>query len=639
MLCRFSKYIYLFSNVPGTSRALDNQVDKVSELTTKLYNMWESIFNRFPMPYKRVKTPGDIENSDGPFWAVGASIQSSNLIGLSSNQQTKARALIHAVRKKMQRTIKVLILHSGVDGFSTNKDTWKYLENEFGTGVSFALTAVCSRDLQEAYPSVFTTRENFAWTYQDLKMLNKVFQPGLNDNDMLATYPSPTRWSHWLHNYFQYKTYISVRARTLLNPFIAKSQFLGRLESIKRNRILNDYEPDSTTTKKCANCGSEETDSRWVRDPSSPSAVRCGNCEFLIPPRIELEEELWSTKEAMAKSERRKILDLYGCAVPGCITPVKYGPWTCKNQKPIWMCMTHPRSLGKEKPATFQEAKKRKLKEASEGRKRRKLHPKSKANKRELKKASEDRERRRKPNPKSNMPRRHFSGLHEEAESETHWQCCVCSCTRNKSQNKFIYWWPGGSDDPPWKICYACKSKGLPEEPGQYECLGRGCLEMSLPGLPDRLSACQAHRENVKYCEFEKAWTYCTRWSTRPDKESMVSFEKGEHPPEGPWYCARCLCVRRRPGKAADDNENQKKDDKNRDDDEESNNDDESNDDESNDDESNDDESNDDESNDDESNDDESNDDESNGDERNDDENDDENESCLIEGKASRYYV
>jgi hypothetical protein len=121
------------------------------------------------------------------------------MIGLSADQQADARAILHAVHQELQRPIKVLVLHPGIDGFSTNGATLSYLKEGFGPEISFSITAMCPGSFQEKYHLVFITRDHFAWTHQETTTLHRIFQPDPNDEEMLARYPSPTRWAHWLH--------------------------------------------------------------------------------------------------------------------------------------------------------------------------------------------------------------------------------------------------------------------------------------------------------------------------------------------------------------------------------------------------------------------------------------------------------
>jgi len=110
------------------------------------------------------------------------------------------RRVIDHVQALAGRRIRVLFLFPGVDGLTTNNESWQYLVDRFPE-VLFSLTAIVSPQLGVLYPSVFTKIERYAWTHIDVEELYSPHSEMLRGFDTATLFlqsPKPTRFVSWL---------------------------------------------------------------------------------------------------------------------------------------------------------------------------------------------------------------------------------------------------------------------------------------------------------------------------------------------------------------------------------------------------------------------------------------------------------
>ena len=108
------------------------------------------------------------------------------------------RQLADAKAEEEGRQLSVLILHAGVDGFTTNSGTWPQLLDMF-ENVRFSITSLCLPIFATYYPSVFTKRSPGAWAHHTVSDLAEALEPSaLLSFPLVLLEPKSVRWLHLL---------------------------------------------------------------------------------------------------------------------------------------------------------------------------------------------------------------------------------------------------------------------------------------------------------------------------------------------------------------------------------------------------------------------------------------------------------
>jgi hypothetical protein len=98
------------------------------------------------------------------------------------------------------RPIRVLILFHGVDGSTTNNNSWWYLIHRF-PDVRFSLAPIATRQMANLYPSVFTMGGDYSWAHIDVDDLYthiSEISRGTDTTIMFLRSPKVTRFVFWL---------------------------------------------------------------------------------------------------------------------------------------------------------------------------------------------------------------------------------------------------------------------------------------------------------------------------------------------------------------------------------------------------------------------------------------------------------
>lgn len=320
-----------------------------NEMCTTQYLLWNTLFNKLPFAHTRVPQPRDSETlPEGYLWIPVAAVHSANDIGLSEDLHMPLIESLQGLgeaRWRDDQELRVLILHNGIDAFTTNNATWQSLTDDFPENVKFCVTTLVPPIFASYYPSIFTLRGPGTWTHHKAEDLRNAWQPDPSAAAQvppLFSDPKSTRWCHFLQEGYKFR-------KSIQNRWSRREQTTTLLQlrlTVRRNRFLCGLDLSSLVSeedddemdldglrheKHCETCSTTTIPATeyWERGATSPGAVRCSTCEipedvgishvtskYAVPSSDEEDFEITPASKKYAKRDVRAIRGWNKYAMP-----------------------------------------------------------------------------------------------------------------------------------------------------------------------------------------------------------------------------------------------------------------------------------------------------------------------------------
>jgi len=127
--------------ISSDTEVFHNESEDVDVRLQAMYDQWEQVFNNYPRPHDKIDTQGALAmQSFRPVWIplvlgyITSTFPVLNSAGhsarVASVYDTMRRVIDH-VQALAGRRIRVLFLFPGVDGLTTNNESWQYLVDRF----------------------------------------------------------------------------------------------------------------------------------------------------------------------------------------------------------------------------------------------------------------------------------------------------------------------------------------------------------------------------------------------------------------------------------------------------------------------------------------------------------------------------
>lgn len=163
-------------SICSDTEVLHNESEDVAVRVQAMYDQWQQVFNNHPRPHDKIDAQGALAmQSFRPVWIplVLGDIPSTLPVLNSAGHSARVASIYDTMRRVIDhvqtlagRRIRVLFLFPGVDGLTTDNESWQYLVDRFPE-VVFSLSAILSPQLAVLYPSVFTEIGQYTWTHMD----------------------------------------------------------------------------------------------------------------------------------------------------------------------------------------------------------------------------------------------------------------------------------------------------------------------------------------------------------------------------------------------------------------------------------------------------------------------------------------
>ncbi|KAF2827979.1 hypothetical protein CC86DRAFT_405009 [Ophiobolus disseminans] len=239
------------------------------------------------------------EFDDIRVWASGTTGVHSSNYAIFSEKTSDVHECVRDIIREMQRLkgqksvdpLRVLFLHSGIDGLTTDNTSWRALQERF-PDVQFSVTSLCPIRLAEDHPSVFTTRKSLVWTHHEVSDLAVAYTAPQRAYPYVCEDSKSVRWVYWLDAFYEHK-------RAVQNGKVSSTGFGQRLTTlltrllVHRNKLMEQVAaPEGfAEAEKCKNCQGTETSYRWLRGVTRKDAVRCDQCPLIKIPVYAIEYE------------------------------------------------------------------------------------------------------------------------------------------------------------------------------------------------------------------------------------------------------------------------------------------------------------------------------------------------------------
>lgn len=268
----------------SSSWAYDDSATEAKNAADALYTLWERTFNRLALPHDRTEGPDGVHELEAPtpIWMpylIGYSSSRSTVFGLleknAEYRESVQNVIEHYHSMLEDRRVNVLIIFPGVDGLTTANESWKELADHCPFA-RFSLTSINEDVFASKYPSVYTSRADFAYPHlntEDLQFEWAARQTSADPTYRLLLGPKEQRFLWWLSVLQEWKFLSTERGgRTGL-----KASSIVKVLTVSRASLLETIIAKTLPTNACEACGRDTSDT-WHRG-SERHTVRCNRCK------------------------------------------------------------------------------------------------------------------------------------------------------------------------------------------------------------------------------------------------------------------------------------------------------------------------------------------------------------------------